>query len=90
MKKRIVTFLLAFVVISMFVGFSFLSAEVAADDGTPSFPDDPGEPIPAPWPEEPGAMPDLIGGRVPDRPRVYSQPSPDKIEEPAATAIDVW
>ena len=90
MKKRIIAFLLVVVVISMFVGFSYVNAEIATEDAIPPIPSDPREPIPALWPEEPGAMPDLVGGRVPDRPRVYSEPSPDKVDEPAALGINAW
>ncbi len=91
MMKRIgALLLLSVVVISIFAGFSHVNADVAAEANVPSLSEDTSKPIPAPWPEEAGAMPDLIGGKVPDRPLVFSQPSPNSVDEPASPAISVW
>jgi len=91
MMKSVVTFLLVFVVIGMFMGLSYASAQVAYDDDPIVVPDDTGGFIPWAGDEDnPGAMPPLVGGKVPDRPRVYGQPSPDKVEVPNEPVINVW
>ncbi|MFN2206579.1 MAG: hypothetical protein ACK2UT_11740, partial [Candidatus Promineifilaceae bacterium] len=50
------------------------------------------EPIPAPWPEEPGAMPELIGGAKADRPMVFIEPQTNSNDRQSVDEItfDIW
>ena len=50
------------------------------------------EPIPAPWPEEPGAMPELLGGKKAERPMVFIVPETSSNDRQSADEItfDIW
>ncbi len=94
MKKRVFALLLVIVFTSMSLGFAYVNAEFEAVDGLQDLPPDGNEPIPATWPDEPGRMPELIGGRIDDQPIVYSLPSSEEMDSPSAQSdapvIDVW
>ncbi len=93
MKNRILALLLIIVAVSVLVSFAYMSGDVAADDNSWPVLDETNRPIPAPWPEEPGIMPELVGGKVPDRPLVFSMPSTeelDMVDEPEAPIFNVW
>ncbi|MFN2117690.1 MAG: InlB B-repeat-containing protein [Candidatus Promineifilaceae bacterium] len=90
MKKFVVYVAL---LMTLFVGLSLLISGPAANaqGGTPIVPHLFPDAAPADWPDEPGAMPELSGGRIPDRPVVFIDKS--TIESPQAgdaTTIDVW
>lgn len=90
MKKSLTysaLFLMLFMAISLVVGGS---AAVAQDE-PPVLPHYFTDPMPGDWPDEPGAMPEPVGGQKPDRPLVFVEKR--EIVRPQATngpSIDVW
>ena len=92
--KKVVYFSLAFLIVTILIGGFFGGAPASAQDAppvVPVFPEDAREPVPASWPEEPGAMPALIGGAKADRPMVFSQAAkPAAPQSVGASTIDVW
>jgi len=89
MKKAIV---LVLVITSILIGVPFAGA--AFDNNQVSIAANQAQdptPAPADWPEEPGAMPELSGGRIPDRPVVFiDKPTIESPQAGDATTIDVW
>ena len=89
MKKN--TFLILLVVaLSVLISTSLVGA-VDEPGQDPQPPDQVQGPIPADWPDEPGAMPELIGGEKADRPMVFYQGTTSVTPQSVDKAtIEVW
>ena len=89
--KKLTYLILIFVALIILVAAPFAGASTEADKSLTEAAQ--GEdPIPADWPDEPGAMPELIGGKKADRPMVFVEKAPitESADSTAALTIDVW
>lgn len=88
--KKITVLLLLFVAIGILIGVPFAGAAVDKNL-TQLLPNQAQDPVPADWPDEPGAMPEMIGGQKPDRPVVLLEKKTSVGPQSATAAnFEVW